>query len=192
MESTSKAHTDGDSTTHPWVSTVMRYARSNLLVLALLAAAGCESATIGAPVADIPSTAIDESFSDAGVRRVTHTSYSGFDRPARTVIRDQASWQVAWATLYIGMSPIVAPPKIDFSRSTIILVALGTQPSGGYDITVSRVARDAGILYVQVTSTSPGDKCGVTLALTQPVDVVVVPHAIGRVVFVERKAVHQC
>ena len=108
------------------------------------------------------------------------------------MIRDQASWQVAWANLYIGMSPIVAPPPIDFSRSTVILVALGTQPSGGYDITVSRLARDAGVLYVQVTSTSPGDKCFVTAVLTQPVDVVVVPHTVGRAVFVERKAVHEC
>ena len=184
--------TDGDSTTNPWVTTVMRHARIDLLVLALLSAAGCQSATVGAPATDIPSTAIDEVFSDAGVRRVAHMYNSSFDRPARTVIRDRESWQVAWATLYIGMPPIVAPPTIDFSRSTVVLAALGTRPSGGYDITISRVARDAGVLYVQVTSTSPGDKCGVTLALTQPVDVVVVPHTVDRAVFVERKAVHQC
>jgi hypothetical protein len=90
------------------------------------------------------------------------------------------------------MSPVVVPPTIDFSRSTVILVALGSRPSAGYDITVSRVARDAGVLYVQVTSTSPGDRCAVTMAITRPVDVVVVPHTVDRVVFVEKSQVFQC
>ena len=169
----------------------MRHAYRILLAGAMISA-GCQSATIGAPVADIPSTAIDEAFGDAGVRRVAHAYSSGFDRPVRAVIRDQESWRAAWTTLYIGMSPVVVPPTIDFSRSTVILVALGSRPSGGYDITISRVARDARVLYLQVTSTSPGDRCFVSAALTQPVDIVVVPHIVDETVFVERKAVHQC
>lgn len=169
----------------------MRHAWRILLAGAMMSA-GCQSATIGASVAEIPSTAIDEAFGDAGVRRVVHAYYSGFDRPVRAVIRDNDSWRAAWTTLYIGMSPAVVPPSIDFSRSTVILVALGSRGSGGYDITVSRVARDGGVLYVQVTSTSPGDRCGVTLAITQPVDAVVVPHTVNRVVFVETSRVFQC
>ena len=180
-----------DSKTNPRVTDVMRHA-CTILIAGAMISAGCQSATIGAPVADIPSTAIDEVIGDAGVRRVAHAYYSGFDRPVRAVIRDKESWRVAWTTLYVGMSPVVVPPTIDFTRSTVILVALGTRGSGGYDITVSRVARDAGVLYVQVTSTSPGDRCGVTLALTEPVDVVVVPHTVNRVVFVEKRQVLQC
>ena len=169
----------------------MRHA-CRILFAGAMISAGCQSATIGAPVADIPSTAIDEAFGDAGVRRVAHSSYNGFDRPVRAVIRDEESWRAAWTTLYIGMSPVVVPPTIDFSRSTVILVALGPRATGGYDITVSRVARDAGVLYVQVTSTSPGDHCVVSMALTRPVDVVAVPHTVERVVFVEKRQVLQC
>jgi len=164
-----------------------------LLGAALLSTVACQSATLGAPADEIPSTAIDEAFGDAGVRRIAHSAYNGFDQSARTVIRDQESWQAAWTTLYIGMTPAPpAPPAVDFSRSTVILVALGTRPTGGFDITVSRVARDAGVLYVEVTSTSPGDRCGTTQALTRPVDIVVVPHTVDEAVFVERKTVHQC
>jgi hypothetical protein len=87
---TGKAHTDamgagrmvgsGDSTTAPWVTNLMRHAWSILLAGAMISA-GCQSATIGAPVADIPSTASDEVIGDAGVRRVAHAYNSGFDRP---------------------------------------------------------------------------------------------------------------
>ena len=163
-----------------------------MIVVALISGVACQSATLGAPVDQIPSTAIDEHFGDAGVRRLVHAYYSGFNQPARTVIRDEESWRSAWATYYTGMLPIVSPPVIDFSSSTVVLVALGSRSTGGYDITVSRVARDAGIVYVEVTSTSPGDKCYTTQAFTQPVDIVVVPHTVDEAVFVERKTVHQC
>ena len=163
-----------------------------LLCTVLLSSGACQSATLGAPVDEIPSTAIDETFGDGGVRRVAHAYYSGFDRPMRAVIRDQETWRTAWATLYARSSPVPAVPAVDFSRSAVILVALGTRGSGGYDITISRVARDAGLVYVQVTSTSPGERCGTTLALTQPVDIVVLPHTVERAAFVEWKAVHQC
>jgi protease stability complex PrcB-like protein len=171
----------------------MRTTHKILLGTVLLSTVACQSATLGAPADEIPSTAIDEAFGDAGVRRVAHSFYNGFDQPVRAVIRDDESWQAAWTTLYIGMTPArPAPPAVDFSRSTVILVALGTRSTGGYDITVSRVARDAGVLYVEVTSTSPGDRCSVTQAFTKPVDIVVVPHTVDEAVFVERKTVHQC
>ena len=171
----------------------MRHAYTILLTGALISAAGCQSATMGAPADEIPSTAIDEAFGDAGVRRVAHSYSSGFNQPVREVIRDQESWQAAWTTLYIGMTPAPpAPPAVDFSRSTVILVALGARATGGYDITVSRIARDGSAAYVEVTSTSPGDRCYTTQAFTQPVDIVVVPHTVDEAVFVERKTVHQC
>jgi len=171
----------------------MRNTHKILLGAVLLSTVACQSATLGAPADEIPSTAIDEVFSDAGVRRVAHSYYSGFDQSVRTVIRDQESWQAAWTRLYIGMTPAPpTPPAVDFSRSTVILVALGARATGGYDIAVSRVARDAGVLYVVVTSTSPGDRCYTTQAFTQPVDIVVVPHTVDETVFVERKTVHQC
>jgi hypothetical protein len=171
----------------------MRKTHRILVGTALLSTVACESATMGARANQIPSTAIDEIFDDAGVKRLAHSQNNGYDRPVRAVIRDQESWQAAWTKLYIGMSPAPpAPPAVDFSRSAVILVALGARPSGGYDITISRVARDAGVVYVEVTSTSPGDRCGTTLALTRPVDIVAVPHTVDEAVFVERNVVTQC
>lgn len=163
-----------------------------LLATALVSLGACQAARMGAPMDEIPSTAVDEEFSDTGVRRLYHSYSSGFNSPARLVIRDQESWREAWTTLYIGMSPSAVPPTVDFTRSTVILVALGSRSTGGYDITVSRVARDANVVYVQVTSTSPGDRCFTTQAFTQPVDVIVLPHVVAEAVFVERKLVRDC
>jgi hypothetical protein len=170
----------------------MRSAYQLLIAAALLSSVACQSATMGAPVSQIPSTAIDESFSAGGVRRVAHAYYSGFDRAARLVVRDQRSWSAAWALLYAGSSPVPPVPAIDFSGSTVIVVALGARSTGGYDMTVTRVARDGAVLYVEATSTSPGRRCGTTQAFTQPVDIIVVPHGVTEAVFVERKLVHEC
>lgn len=164
-----------------------------MLATALLAGAGCGSSTVDGPVSgDIPATAIDESFGGVGVREIAHSYFSGFNAPSRMVIRNEEVWRAAWATLNIGMQPGVTPPTIDFSRSAVILVALGERGSSGYDIRISRVAHDANRLYVEVTSTSPGDQCATLTVLTQPVDVVVIPHNVGEVAFVERHAIAAC
>lgn len=170
----------------------MRSLSRILLAGAVLSGFTCQTASLNAPVDEIPATAVDESFGEAGVRHLAHDFVTGFTTPSRSVIRDLESWRTAWA-LYngprLGMIPL---PAVDFSRSTIILVASGTHGTGGFDITVSRVATDAGTVYAQVTSTSPGDRCGTTQALTQPVDIVVVPHLVERAVFVERKEISNC
>jgi hypothetical protein len=170
----------------------MRHIARIITLGTLVACAACESARLGAPFPEIPATAVDESFSETGVRRVLHAYYSGFNERARLVIRDDQTWRDAWTRAYIGMSPAPNVPTIDFSKSAVILAARGSMGTGGYDITIARVARDGRVLYVGVTSTSPGDRCLTTQALTQPIDIVVVPHTVDQAVFVEHEAIHQC
>lgn len=163
-----------------------------VLVAALTAASACQSATLGAPHDDIPATAVDESFGEAGVRRLAHAYYSGFDQPVRTVIDNQQDWSAAWATLYARQFPKPAVPAVDFSQSAVIIAAMGTRGTGGYEITITRVARGGGITWFEVTSASPGNRCGTTQALTQPVDIVVVPHRVVESAFVEQAIVRNC
>lgn len=118
---------------------------------------------------------------------------SGLDQPGRIVVRDPSSWQAIWAQIYRGYSPMPSAPAVDFSREMIVVVALGSRSSGGYSILVdgANEARNAG-LVVTVRSISPGPKCGVTAALTQPVDIARVPRREGEVGFLEHAEVHTC
>ena len=118
---------------------------------------------------------------------------SGLDQPGRIVVRDHSSWQALWAQIYRGYAPVPPVPAVDFSRDMLVVVALGLRSSGGYSILVDTAneARDSG-LVVTVRSISPGPKCGVTAALTQPVDIARVPRRDGEVSFLERSEVHTC
>ena len=120
------------------------------------------------------------------------TFNSGFDQAARFVVRDGRSWEGVWAQTFRGGS--VPPiPSIDFSREMVVVVALGTHSSGGYGILIDGASEAAaGAVAVAVRSISPGPGCGVTGALTQPVDFARVPRRNGAVRFVERSEVTQC
>jgi PrcB C-terminal len=121
------------------------------------------------------------------------TFYSGFDKPARLVVRDALTWQVVWNQIYLRQSPVPPLPPIDFSREMMVVVALGSHSTGGYSILLDSAAEAAnnGIAVI-VDSSSPGSNCIVTEAFTQPVDVARVPLRHGAVSFVERSHVSDC
>lgn len=83
-------------------------------------------------------------------------------------------------------------PKIDFSREMIVMLALGTRPSGGYGIIVDKAYLRVGRLEKVVRKESPGRNCSVTMELTKPVDVVRLPKIDREVVFREKEIVHSC
>ena len=123
----------------------------------------------------------------------SYSSNSGLDQPGRIVVRDPSSWQALWGQIHRGRTPVPSVPAVDFSREMIVVVALGSRSSGGYGILVdgANEARNAG-LVVTVRSISPGSKCGVTAAITQPVDIARVPRRDGEVGFLEHAEVHTC
>ena len=84
-------------------------------------------------------------------------------------------------------------PEVNFSRDLVIAVASGEHSSGGHQIVVQQVTRDGGELRIEVVDTSPGPDCMTTSALTQPVDVVLVPaDGVKGWSFIDRKATNAC
>jgi hypothetical protein len=162
------------------------------LAAALLVVAACNGSHPVVPDPRFPLGAVDVGWSDDAAGHVAHGYYSGFTAPARLVIDNDADWRAAWAQAYIGMTPTLAVPAIDFSRSSVIIVASGTHNTGGYDIRITRLATADDHLYAEVLSTSPGSGCITTQALTQPFDIVRIPKPTGTVVFVEHPVTHDC
>jgi hypothetical protein len=120
------------------------------------------------------------------------TYYSGMDTPARLVIRDAVEWRVVWNEIHRRQSPLPTLPAVDFAREMIVIAALGSHSSGGYGILVDR-AFEAGTsaISVAIRSISPGPRCGVTAAFTQPVDIARIPRR-GNVRFVEHAEITDC
>lgn len=112
--------------------------------------------------------------------------YSGIRDSQRVVIRDARVWQRYWTDIHRPFIPPPAPPDVDFTREIVLLVAMGTRPSGGFVIRIDSATVDTFGLRVQVTQIVPGKGCAVPAVVTQPVDMVRVPATDLPVAFAER------
>lgn len=114
--------------------------------------------------------------------RETPTAYtlnSGFTSPARLVVRDAGHWRDVWAR--IGASG--SPPAVDFAASMVLVAAIGTQRSGGFDVRIEALEVNGGDGLVTVVEQTPAADCSVLAALTSPADVVVVPRSEAVIAF---------
>jgi hypothetical protein len=117
---------------------------------------------------------------------------STFTTRQRIVVRDAAAWAALWPRLVGNQTPVPPVPAVDFSRSMIILAAMGTKPSSGYAITIDAVFQSGGTTYAGVRETSPADDCLVLTVITSPIDAVLVPRSDAPVIFRERAETHHC
>jgi hypothetical protein len=159
------------------------------LVAGLTACSGPSAVT---PATDVPSGATNVEWNDASTVHLAHAYNSGFRQPVRTIVDNDADWRATWSTFTANLGSPPPLPEVDFAREQVIVTALGERNSGGYDISISRNAATSDDLSVEVTSTRPGPRCGVTAALTQPVDMVRIPRQHPPVMFTEKSAQHDC
>ena len=130
------------------------------------------------------------------VRRLRAEPYSftfnsGFRDSARLVIRDSITWARAWEKIHEGGSaqPL---PRVRFADSMVVVVALGQRGTGGYGILVDSAALVRDSLAITVRRIAPGPRCGTTAALSEPVDIAVLPRVTAGVKWVERSEVTRC
>ena len=102
------------------------------------------------------------------------TQMSGVEQAGVRVIRSEGEWNAAWGALHGGVTPAPARPGVDFTRQTVVLVAMGTRPSGGYTVRVDSAWQQGGRALVAVTYRSPGPSCFTAAVLTAPLALAVV------------------
>jgi hypothetical protein len=147
-----------------------------------------------ADTAPIPDSSTAQGYAPYGnstaveVRRLGKWTRTGIAEARRLVIRDANAWAELWSELGVGERP-----EVDFTRDLVIVVAAGQRPTGGHEIAVDQVTQSGPALTVSVLETKPGPNCMTTAALTQPVDIVVVPAVNAKSwSFVEQKDVRGC
>lgn len=118
--------------------------------------------------------------------------YSGIGQPERLVIRDNATWQSVWTSIWSGTTPVPAAPNVDFAKEMVIVAALGSRPTGGYGILVDSAMMTSSRLTVWIGTSSPGPRCVTTQAFTSPVDIARIQRIDAPVGFIDVPAVLQC
>lgn len=121
-----------------------------------------------------------------------YTTYSGIADSTSVVVRDSAAWRQLWTELTRPFVPPPPLPPIDFAREMVVVAALGSRPTAGYDIVIEGAARDSAGLEVAVRRISPGAGCPVLAVVTQPVDLARVPTLAVETRFRERTVVTPC
>ena len=151
--------------------------------------------TPAAEPAPAPSRPVSTTVAKAPVQssftRILAQNTSGYPEPAELVLRDRAAFETAWRTLFSGNqgTPL---PAVDFTKSTLVLLALGEQRTGGHAVRFDRVTRQGGAAVVHYTVTQPGPGCMSTMMITSPVELVSVPRISGEVRFEKAVVVEPC
>ncbi len=85
-----------------------------------------------------------------------------------TLITDDVALREAWNLAHGTLLTPPAPPRVDFSRETVLAVFMGSQPSGGYSVRVTGMEQTGNNIYVDVAFGSPAPGSMSTQALTSP------------------------
>ena len=94
------------------------------------------------------------------------------------VVRTAAEWQKLWKE-----HDSRPAPEVDFSRSIVVGVFLGTRPTAGYGVTITAVAAKDGSAIVDYTEQRPTPGRMTAQVLTSPFHLVTVPKEIEKVEF---------
>jgi hypothetical protein len=169
----------------------MTLSLSTRTAAALIFLAACQAPPQDA-APETPGAATDLTLTRFRSAPFAFAQYSGYDTPTQLVIRDQAAWTQAWLTLHARLQPVPPIPAVDFDRESVVLVALGTRNTGGYNVLLESASLDGGQVHLTVRQSAPGASCITTQALTQPVDLARLTRRPEPVTFDVRAQVQEC
>jgi len=124
-------------------------------------------------------------------REISAGSQSNIQQATRQVIQNPEQWRKWWGQHNTvehhidGEIITEPPPRVDFTKETVLVATLGTHSSGGFAIRFSEVSREGEVVTATLKTTSPGPEDLVTRALTAPFCIIAIPKHEGRVEFFE-------
>jgi len=160
-------------------------ARLHLRAVAFLALVACGPKSPGPPVPVRPLGADPAA-------EAWYSQFSGYPKPGRQVIRTQAEWDQAWATLLQGMPAPPPSPAVDFDREMLLLAAMGHRDLLGFFIEISDAQIQDGTLLFLVWELAPGDNCAIQVGSSAPATVVRVQRFDGPDFALRRLAEYRC
>jgi hypothetical protein len=90
---------------------------------------------------------------------------------------NQASLEQTWKIVGGNQVPAPSAPSVDFSRSKVVTVFLGSRPTGGYGIAIADTKLEGRTLVLGVNVREPGSGQITTQAFTSPYASVIVSNA---------------
>lgn len=114
-------------------------------------------------------------------REVAKGVYSDIEEPVKRAFRNEGEWKKWWAEQFAN-SDAKDAPKVDFSKETVIVAAMGTKPTSGFKIDCTAITRQGDLITAVFTTQKPGPDDMLLQVLTSPYVVIAVPLHAGEVV----------
>jgi hypothetical protein len=113
------------------------------------------------------------------VKTIDKGDQSNIDEARQVVVRTEAEWSKLWTTHGGDRKK----PAVDFSKTMVVGVFMGSRPTAGYNTTiVSTVSKD-GSMVVRYEEKTPPRGALTAQILTSPYHLVTVPKMAGQVTF---------
>jgi hypothetical protein len=103
---------------------------------------------------------------------------SQVSEPREVLARSADEWRALWSTHSAGRAP-----DLDISRFTVVGVFLGTRPTGGYEIEITRVLQEGAATVVEYRERRPPPDAFLIQALTSPFHIVRIPRTDAKIGF---------
>jgi hypothetical protein len=106
---------------------------------------------------------------------IARGSNSGIRGQVALLITAPEAWASHWrrhATIFV---PPPSPPPFDFAKGSLVAIHLGERRTGGYSVTVTEIRQKGKELTVTAVERRPPPGAIVTMALTQPYQIVRIP-----------------
>lgn len=94
------------------------------------------------------------------------------------VARSADEWRSLWSAHSVERAP-----DLDVSRVTVVGVFLGTRPTGGYEVEITRVFQEGGATVIEYRERQPPPDAFLIQALTSPFHIVRIPRTDARIAF---------
>ena len=103
------------------------------------------------------------------------------------VISTEDEWKKVWSQVSSPQLLKPALPEVNFETEIVIAVSMGERQTGGYGIEIKRIVRHVEEIIVEVEEQHPRPDSLVTMALTQPYHIVIIPKFDLPVRFITKK-----
>lgn len=113
------------------------------------------------------------------VTTIANVQMSNVERPQQSVARTQAEWAALWK-LHAGDKPL---PKVDFDKSTVVAVFLGTRMTAGFSVAIVGTHADGDALVVEFEEKRPGRDSITAQVITTPAAIAAIPKFAGEIRF---------
>ena len=110
---------------------------------------------------------------------VAQGGMSNVEEPRQVVVRTAAEWQALWKQ----HDPSRTAPTVDFARSLVVGVFLGSRPTAGFAVEITAVKTEGTRTIVEYRERQPPRDAFVAQVLTSPFHVVRVARTTGPVEF---------